>query len=245
MLRIRSRAEFALLLGVAASAIGQPAPAVHQTATRSFCSNIVALSGAKVDCSHLTPAQAKALGNIPAVLKTALENQVYLEEILQKLNEISTTPPPVVCKDNANCGVSTGQTGGITAGQIVNQEPARWYDWDGDFHSRQGNTFFAMGVELSEFRQMVTFENNKDWKGLKESAEKAVSAYPGWPTPLFFLSYADYHLCEKDEALRNVRAFISQATLVDQFSDSYDQPLRLAQGDLTAMLGGKWLTYCQ
>jgi hypothetical protein len=27
--------------------------------------------------------------------------------------------PSVLCKDNANCGVSTGQSGGITAGQVV------------------------------------------------------------------------------------------------------------------------------
>jgi hypothetical protein len=54
--------------------------------------------------------------------------------------------PPVVCKDNANCGVSTGQTGGITAGQIVNLEPVAWYEWNGSSHGRQGNVFTATGV---------------------------------------------------------------------------------------------------
>jgi hypothetical protein len=80
--------ELALLLGVAAIANGQTTPTVTQTAAQSSCVNIVALSGAKVDCSTLTPAQKKALENIPSILKMALENQEYLDEIMKKLDEI-------------------------------------------------------------------------------------------------------------------------------------------------------------
>ena len=145
MTRLKQSIELlTLFVGIAGVANGQSNPTVNQTGKHGSCINIVALSGAKVDCSHLTPAQSKALENIPTILKMALENQTYLEEILKRLNEVSTNPPPVVCKDNANCGVSTGQTGGITAGQIVNQEPITWYEWNGVTHKRQGNTFTAV-----------------------------------------------------------------------------------------------------
>ena len=89
MKRTRTAIELMLIVWFAAFAIGQTAPTVHQTATRSSCSNIVALSGAKVDCSNLTPAQKKALENIPAILKMALANQDYLDSIMAKLNEMS------------------------------------------------------------------------------------------------------------------------------------------------------------
>ena len=89
MRKIKPILEIVLLLCVAASAYGQTTPTVHQTATQSSCSNIVALSGAKVDCSHLTPAQKKAMENIPDILKLALSNHDYLDAILAKLNEMS------------------------------------------------------------------------------------------------------------------------------------------------------------
>jgi hypothetical protein len=123
MTRTKQIIEATLLFGIATFANSQTAPVVTQTASQSPCANIVALSGAKVDCSHLTPAQAKALENIPAILKTALENQTYLEEILQRLGAISGSAPSLVCSDNASCVVSTGQTGGITAGTVQVDTP--------------------------------------------------------------------------------------------------------------------------
>jgi hypothetical protein len=51
-------------------------------------------------------------------------------------------------------------------------------------------------------------------------------------------------MCKKEEAVSKMRAFISQATLAGQFSKSYDQPLKLAQDNITAMLAGKWPSNC-
>jgi hypothetical protein len=81
--------EISLLLSVLGATSAQTAPNVNQTATRSSCSNIVALSGAKIDCSKLTPAQKQAIENIPAILKMAVENNDYLNAILTKLNTMS------------------------------------------------------------------------------------------------------------------------------------------------------------
>lgn len=86
--------ELVLFFGFVASANGQTAPTVHQTSTRSSCANIVALSGAKVNCSNLTPAQRKAIESIPSILKTALENQDYLDVIMKKLDEMSASQQP-------------------------------------------------------------------------------------------------------------------------------------------------------
>jgi hypothetical protein len=100
--------ETALLLSVVGTASGQAAPNVNQTATRSNCSNIVALSGAKVDCSHLTPEQSKALANIPAILKMAIENQSYLEAIKAKMDEMSAQQTTTVVNANAPHGIAIG-----------------------------------------------------------------------------------------------------------------------------------------
>jgi hypothetical protein len=107
MLRIKSLIEVTVLLWFAASASSQTAPTIHQIATQSSCSNIVALSGAKVDCSNLTRAQKKALASIPAILKMAIENQNYFDAIMAKLDDISKTPP--TCGSNCNqAGVNNG-----------------------------------------------------------------------------------------------------------------------------------------
>jgi hypothetical protein len=154
--------------------------------------------------------------------------------------------PPVVCKDNANCGVSTGQTGGITAGQIINLEPVAWYEWNGSSHKRQGNIFTATGgLEMGAFGQMSGLERNNDWQGLKEAAEAAITKYPEWPMPLAELSLADYHLCDKGGALSNAKTFASKATISSQFTNSYDQPLKISQGNLAAMQSGNWPSNCQ
>ena len=109
MLKIKAPIDLALLFGMAVSVAGQTAPTVHQTATRSSCSNIVALSGAKIDCANLTPAQKKALADIPTILKMALSNQDYLDAILAKLNEISKAPHDV----------QQGNSGGINVQQVT------------------------------------------------------------------------------------------------------------------------------
>src|SRR5664279_3403008 len=92
MRKINLILKLALLIGVATPISGQTVPNVSQNATQSTCSNIVALSGARVNCSNLTPAQKKALADVPSILKMALENQGYLEAILAKLNEMPKDP---------------------------------------------------------------------------------------------------------------------------------------------------------
>jgi len=89
MLKTKLTAELALTLTVMALAAGgQQAPTIHQNAEQSSCSNIVAMSGAKVDCANLSPAQRKALQNIPAIMKSVLENQDSLDAILKKIGEM-------------------------------------------------------------------------------------------------------------------------------------------------------------
>jgi hypothetical protein len=116
MRKINLILKLTLLIGVATPISGQTVPNVSQNATQSTCSNIVALSGARVNCSNLTPAQKKALADVPSILKMALENQGYLEAILAKLNEMPKDPSVNV---QSGAVVSFGQQGGITAGQVV------------------------------------------------------------------------------------------------------------------------------
>lgn len=87
--RNRAIIELGVAFCVAISAGSQTTPTVRQTASQSSCSNIVALSGARVDCLHLTPAQSKALDSIPSILKMTLENQDYLNTILNRLQEMT------------------------------------------------------------------------------------------------------------------------------------------------------------
>ena len=117
MLKIKPAIEVMLLLGVIAPSRGQTAPSVRQTAKQSSCSNIVALAGAKVDCSNLTPAQKKALANIPSILKLAIENEDYLDAILKKLDEMSASQPSVVI-NSAPGGFAT--SGGTLVNPQVN-----------------------------------------------------------------------------------------------------------------------------
>jgi hypothetical protein len=115
MRRMTLAIESVIIICFASFGRSQTAPQVHQTATWSTCSNIVALSGAKVDCSNLTPAQKKALEGIPSILKMTLENRDYFEAVMRKLDEISkadaATPSINVTTNGANSpgvGVNTG-----------------------------------------------------------------------------------------------------------------------------------------
>jgi hypothetical protein len=91
-LSIRTALLVACLCGAAIS----QTPTVQQKSEKSTCTNILALAGnINMNCSDLTPAQKKALADIPAILKMALTNQNYLEAILQKLNDMSQSSAPV------------------------------------------------------------------------------------------------------------------------------------------------------
>jgi len=103
-----------LFLLAAQSAHGQT---IVQHSHESVCSNIVALTGdVKLNCSNLTPAQKKAIEQIPAVLKMALTNQEYLAAIEAKLDEVSKPGPAVVVQSGGVASV--GQMGGVTAGTV-------------------------------------------------------------------------------------------------------------------------------
>jgi hypothetical protein len=118
MRKIATAVESIMIICSVAFVYGQTTSNVHQTATRSTCSNIVALSGAKVDCSNLTPAQKKALENIPSILRMTFENKDYLDAIMKKLDEISKTeslPPQIVSAPN---GIAIG--GGTVTNPTVN-----------------------------------------------------------------------------------------------------------------------------
>jgi hypothetical protein len=155
-----------------ALAHAQNGPTVQQKSEKSTCSNIVALTGnVNLNCSSLTPEQKKILERIQVLLKKILANQSDSKALLDKIDKMEEMN--LSC-EGGNCAQSKDQTGGITAGQIVNQEPITWYDWDGNIHRRQGSSFYSDGMGLDEFSQMVTFENSRDWKGLKDSAIESV-----------------------------------------------------------------------
>lgn len=77
-----------MFFGVALSASGQTTPTMHQTAENSPCANIVALSGANVDCSSLTPEQERLLRNIPGLLKKILDKQPDLVGLKNEMDQI-------------------------------------------------------------------------------------------------------------------------------------------------------------
>lgn len=105
--------ELVLFLSFAALTRSQKAPTANQTAINSHCANIVALSGAKVDCANLTNAQKSALANIPSILKLALENKGYLDTILAKLREMSKvqlqSTSGSISQNNPNSGLNIEQ----------------------------------------------------------------------------------------------------------------------------------------
>jgi hypothetical protein len=126
MAKIRRAIEFSLCLGIACSAWGQSALSANQTAMKSSCSNIVALSGAKVDCSNLTPAQMKALQSIPEILKTALENQGYLDAIMKKLDELASQRSKPIQQETitADHGIAIGGNAQVQSPVVNNNNYA-------------------------------------------------------------------------------------------------------------------------
>jgi hypothetical protein len=108
------RPAAALILAASSVAVSQSTPPSQQ-ALNSSCANIVAMAGAKVDCSNLTEVQRKAIANLPAIMKMALEDQNYFKEILDKLNILlSTLTPTTGSITQANSGgfnVLQGTTG--------------------------------------------------------------------------------------------------------------------------------------
>lgn len=102
---------------------GQLAQKVQQKSESSTCSNIVALTGnVNINCSNLTPEQKKELDKIPGILKKILANQLPADEVMKKLDEMQKemSRPTLAqeCKPGAACAMSSGQQGGITAGQV-------------------------------------------------------------------------------------------------------------------------------
>jgi len=84
-----------------ALALGQGTPNVKQESTQSTCTNIVALTGnVDIKCSNLSPAQAKALADIPGILKMLISNQKFLDSVMEKFDQIS----------KAQCPPNTGNT---------------------------------------------------------------------------------------------------------------------------------------
>lgn len=88
MVKLRLIIESALLGVITSTAWAQSAPAIQQRATGSPCANIVALSGAKVDCSSLTPDQKRILGSIPGLLKKILDKQPDLAGLKTEMDQV-------------------------------------------------------------------------------------------------------------------------------------------------------------
>lgn len=132
-------AEMAMFFAVTALAGGQTAPAVTQTASQSPCANIVALSGARVDCNNLTTAQKKALSDIPAILRMAIENQGYLDAILKKLNEMSEQPTTT----NTAAGGFSTSGGTLINPTVINTGPPLNEKLDPD-------SFYQLGQVVAE-----------------------------------------------------------------------------------------------
>lgn len=152
----RSVKSIVLLLSIAAAVNAQMSPTVSQSAKHSPCANIVALSGAKVDCGNLTEAQKKALSSIPSVLKMALENQNYLISIMETLDKMSKAEAD---QNNATVGsisqgpgsaVSFGQQGGVTAGTVISTTPLLQIQWHklADIDSTPYKAKYAETIEV-------------------------------------------------------------------------------------------------
>jgi hypothetical protein len=147
MIKIQPSIEIALLLGMAMFVNGQTIPTVHQTASRSSCSNIVALSGAKVDCSHLTPAQKKAMENIPAILKMTIENQNYLDAIMQKLADMSGPQQPAVNIAPGGFAVSGGTVVNPAVNNFAPQPHISWTQNQIEAKDGKGQTKIVLTVD--------------------------------------------------------------------------------------------------
>ncbi len=119
-LQIASAALISILSATCGFAQGQPP--INQEAVKSNCSNIIALVGnVKIDCSNLSPAQKKALEDIPAILKMALANQDYLDAIMAKLEEISKATPQPSVTNNAPGGFA------VSGGTLFNPQVTNNY----------------------------------------------------------------------------------------------------------------------
>jgi hypothetical protein len=204
-------------------------PTIQQKSEKSTCANIVALAGnVDLNCSSLTPAQSKAISNIPAILKMTLENQNYLDAIMKQLQEMSKTQPGQItvngnvsqggngdCQANAiggsatveSCGASEAVTGVYSYklnGNLVITEGARQTWKDG---------------EVDSYRAIVEASNSKDWARLNEITEKEISRAPRWLTPYLFSGVANLQLCNKEIALKRLNYFIERATSDPSYSD--------------------------
>ncbi len=205
--------------------------------------------GPDVDVPHALRHLA-AEGKVTILETTPRNYRTWWGEIFQEDIRFRVQNPtqPSISQEcpGGNCAVSIGQRGGITAGQIINEEPITWYEWNGAKHSRRGNDFSAIaGSEMSDFNKMLKLEVDGDWKTLKDLSRKELKDSPDWPTPLFVLSIAESHLCEKEDAMSNTRTFISRATKAAQFSETYDGAIQIAKNNLTAMAAGNWPNNCR
>jgi hypothetical protein len=78
-----------VLLAVHARSFSQTTPNITEQSKNSTCSNIVALAGnVDLKCSSLTPAQQKIIEGIPGVLNKILSNQLDINLVMAKLDEL-------------------------------------------------------------------------------------------------------------------------------------------------------------
>jgi hypothetical protein len=107
--------SLALTVTVASQACGQT---VTLRSDRSICSNVVALTGdVKINCANLTQAQKKAIEEIPAILKTALTNEQYLQAIKTKLDEVANKQGV-----NASNGIATKGDSNVTGNVVTGNQ---------------------------------------------------------------------------------------------------------------------------
>jgi hypothetical protein len=76
------------LMAFSALGSGQSPPDVGQESGAAPCSNIVAIAGATVNCSNLTPEQRKMIEAIPGLLKKMLTNQLDPAAVNAALDQI-------------------------------------------------------------------------------------------------------------------------------------------------------------
>jgi hypothetical protein len=116
-LQLRNLKLFIFLLLFISISYGQTSPTIKQESEKSTCSNIVALVGnINLNCSKLTPAQKKALEDIPTILRMALKNQDYLDSIKKELDEISQNPTQTTTTNSAPGGFA------VSGGTLINPQ---------------------------------------------------------------------------------------------------------------------------
>jgi hypothetical protein len=217
---------------------------IRQTATHSTCSNIVALTGSKVNCSNLTPAQEKEIARTATLVRKIFEKEIdpsKLDELIAKVTSLveSFQQPTMNIAPNG-----FAISGGTVINPTINNNTAtRHYFCEGKAIINDPNKGSLMSIThddgfYGDYVSMAKLDEAHNYTELLSFCTKLGISHPEWPTSILACAEANRGLANFEQAAADLREYQSKKDLLADAShpDSCDETEDALKGMLSLFI---------